>query len=200
MDESKLYCPDVTEPDEMFQCLSKYVNTKHNKFSKECKNVVKGYSTCASQHSEVDTKPSPPNPNPNPNDDKKDEDKKNPPKGPGEENNSNDGNNNNNNNNGPGDNPPVKPGPPQTRRKLQKTKPEPKPKPSPDQQRPCWARGENYDDQSGDNLDLQNQDQSISSSSSIENSIGTSASSTGKIYLFYSLYIYSILFYCILFN
>jgi hypothetical protein len=118
LEESKLLCPSLSEPEEVLQCLSEYLDSKHKKLSQSCQRIVLGFQTCSAEEasagagSGADGEPTPPA-----------DDAKGP---PGEE--------------GNGESKPA-PGdksPPQ--RKLQKSKPSPKPKPGPSE-KPCWARG-----------------------------------------------------------
>jgi hypothetical protein len=131
LEESKLLCADVTDPDEIFQCLSEFLDSKNKKkkLSESCRSIVAGYKTCSSE-AEQQPEDGPPEesdgsagPKPPPKDrDDGDEDKDSKP--------------------APADKLPPQS---QSQRRLQKSKPAPKPKPGPGGEKPCWARGAGSD-------------------------------------------------------
>jgi hypothetical protein len=163
LEESKLLCPSLSEPEEVLECLSEYLDTKH-KFSQSCQKIVAGFKICSAEEAgaEAGSGSGEPIPPPAP---RQGGDSEGP---PSEEQNSEP-------KPAPGDKPQ-----PQTQRSLQKAKPTPKPKPGPGE-KPCWARGESgsgteSNPETNDGTDLLN---SHSETTSSHNS-GTSSSSIRK--------------------
>lgn len=158
LDESKLLCPDAIDPDDIFQCLSGYVNSNHKKLSKSCQVIVSGYQTCLAEglNGPSDAPPNDPL------------DGDSPPSGE-----------NGNDQNGNTKPAPKEKQPPQSQRKLQKDKPAPKPKPGPGNEKPCWAKGAPDDVSSGENgAELHDENDLLSHQSASHTSSSDSTSMT----------------------